>query len=281
MFLAKKLFLYLITLGIFFTPLSLPAAKENQETKQNSSLTEINKILYQRAKQLGGEHYVLLKVTEKIVNVRSGPNTDFDVKFQIRNDNVLWFLNNRWADWIDVLVIYGQNDTKFRGGWIHSNTVVGYNKPFSLNDVIDSSKGVPTGFRGITWGATIKEITRTNINLIPIEDFSLTKGKKTYTRKDEDLQFDGITVKQIKYSFFENRFYSVILRFNSDDWWKMKRALERRYGKLSGFSPDKAIFRTMSRNFETLKIECIEMQFGDYKLCYLRYKYIPIYKKSV
>jgi len=250
MFLSKKSFLFLISVGVFLSVFSLSEAKANTD--------------------------LLVKVTGEKVNVRSGPNTDFEIRFQVRKGDILGVSKtSRFNDWILV----GTKDPR-EVGWINSNYVVGWSKPFSLTDIRDSSKGVPSGFRGIEWGISIGSLMKDNIRLIPVTDyFSDVKEATCYTKEGENLEFDGIKVKKIPYEFFKDRFFRVFFIFDCSDWWKMKQALEIRYGELMFYIPTEAKginIKFMSKNYETVEIECIENCNEDYDFCSLAYKYIPI-----
>jgi hypothetical protein len=82
----------------------------------------------------------------------------------------------------------------------------------------------PGSFKGIPWGSEMGQGTEFII-LREIRDFRFC------SRSGEVPEIDGAQVEEIRYEFFKNRFYSVMVRFSGDRNFRLLvEGLSRRYG---------------------------------------------------
>lgn len=93
----------------------------------------------------------------------------------------------------------------------------------------------PDGFRGIKWGANVKDIPAMAFvsEERDIEDISYVK---TYKRKNDELYVDSVNVKSIRYDFVlinrEYRFGAVFISFEGEsNFKKIKEMLGYKHGK--------------------------------------------------
>jgi len=82
----------------------------------------------------------------------------------------------------------------------------------------------PEGFRGIKWGTNIKDVK----NMKLVED---AVDSKFYMRKDEKNKIGDAIVDSIVYVFYNNKFYGVIIKFNSiTNFTRLKETFFQQYG---------------------------------------------------
>jgi hypothetical protein len=82
----------------------------------------------------------------------------------------------------------------------------------------------PGGFRGIIWGQSA--LTVAGLTPLGRED-PIT----TYVREYEIMKIGTVPLKQITYTFFRDRFYSVMIDFEEyPNFWDLKKQLSTLYG---------------------------------------------------
>ena len=91
----------------------------------------------------------------------------------------------------------------------------------------------PQDFRGIAWNADIKDVPNMSPLADPKENYDVF-----YTKKDDDLKFGEVPVKLVKYGFYGDKFYKVVMEYaDKANVPKLKEALEAKYGP--GIMPNK------------------------------------------
>lgn len=82
----------------------------------------------------------------------------------------------------------------------------------------------PADFRGIRWGENIRNLT--DLKLVAEEG-----NLKFYERENERMTLVDVPVERIVYGFYQDRFYSVLVYFNSAAGFvKIKDGLARELG---------------------------------------------------
>ena len=177
-----------------------------------------------------GKHLVLLKAKVHQLNIRAGPSADYDIKFQVEEGNILWAQEDRCKKWIDVILVQGKEKNKYNNGWVHSDYVVGFNEKFDISTLKNTCERFPDNFRGIKWGASIKNVT--DLKLVKTHKF-----KKTYKRKAENLIFQNVTPTGVFYEFYKGRLMKAYMQFNKQNWEHLKSVLKHLYPSLSCMKP--------------------------------------------
>src|SRR6185369_4806003 len=72
------------------------------------------------------------------------------------------------------------------------------------------------GFRGFTWGSDEKTLLSAEPKLVE-GHMGVMPGVKAYQRTDEDLNYGGIKVESIIYTFYKDKFTSVSIDFRGFD----------------------------------------------------------------
>jgi hypothetical protein len=84
-----------------------------------------------------------------------------------------------------------------------------------------------TGFRGLKWGSTLPTDM---IYLLTVDKFG---GVQEYTRTSDKLTIGEAELEQIKYNYWHNRLWSVIVTASGyTNFTALKDALTAKYGKL-------------------------------------------------
>ena len=90
------------------------------------------------------------------------------------------------------------------------------------------------GFRGFTWGSDLKAILESEPKLVEGHMGALP-GVKAYQRTGEDLNFGGVKVEAITYTFFKDRFTSVSIDYRGyDNYEKLLSYCEKLIGPVTG-----------------------------------------------
>jgi hypothetical protein len=89
------------------------------------------------------------------------------------------------------------------------------------------------GFRGFTWGSDIEVMQSSDPNLVE-GHMGVMPGVKAYQRTDEDLNFGGIKVDGITYTFYNGRFTSVSIDFRGiDNYEKLLSYCKKLFGPVT------------------------------------------------
>ena len=83
----------------------------------------------------------------------------------------------------------------------------------------------PTDFRGIKWGSNIRDLAK--MKLLAEEG-----DLKFLERENDGMRIDDADVEKIIYGFYKDRFYNVMIYYNSpSNFAKLREALSREFGK--------------------------------------------------
>jgi hypothetical protein len=101
----------------------------------------------------------------------------------------------------------------------------------------DWAAEAPNGFRGITWGTPLSELT----GMVVADDSGQVKY---YYRTGDPLNLGEAKLKRISYGFYQGQFYSVLLEFKDGaNFEKAKVALLTTYGEATGIGSTGTSYR--------------------------------------
>ncbi len=101
----------------------------------------------------------------------------------------------------------------------------------AMMNLAHAVQGEPDGFGGIKWGAEMKP----PLDLSPLP--GAKDGESFYEKKGEPLNMGKAGIESIKYGFYKNKFFEVIIQYKSaSNFKKLKEMLEEEFG--SGKRPN-------------------------------------------
>jgi hypothetical protein len=90
---------------------------------------------------------------------------------------------------------------------------------------LSGAKKEPADFRGIKWGTNIRELP--NMKVLAEEG-----DLKFLERENDGMKIDDADVEKIIYGFYKDRFYNVMIYYNSPlNFAKIRETLSREFGK--------------------------------------------------
>lgn len=97
---------------------------------------------------------------------------------------------------------------------------------FVSGSLLASLKNEPKSFRGFKWGSSVQHYKK---SLHAHNDRGMQK--RTYSRLRENLQLNGVKLLHVRYTFYKDRFYQVIVVTKGDNnKEKLLGYLKKRYG---------------------------------------------------
>lgn len=154
------------------------------------------------------------------------------------------------------------------GGLLLLLFIVGLFLPESRTDF----RNEPDGFRGIKWGANVKDIP-TMVFVSEERDIEDIPYVKTYKRKNDELYVDGVCVKGIRYDFVlinrEYKFGAVFISFEGEsNFKKIKEMLDSKHGKGNQFYNNLEEYYWWSWSNTHINLRKVSKNGDEGELCY-------------
>ena len=211
-----------------------------------------------------------LRVTEPVVNVRSGPGVKHKAVSQVKKNDILERIKSE-KGWSKIKLPNGKI------AWISEKYVTAL-----------AFKNEPDGFGGIQWGTNIDEID--DMHLIQDGVFL-----QLYSRLGDNQRIGSVQLSQLLYGFYGGRFSDVMIRVDPagpdrrsrekamDDFERLKDNLFKQYGEpktaelanpLKGERVDK--YQWVGANVQVaLSFDLVS------KVTLLKYWYTPIHSSEM